>query len=59
MIVFNFTGLKDWYWLPVYQHESNHDDLWYTTVRWLNFEVIAYSVAMGTEFITRLNRMKP
>jgi len=54
MILFNFTGLARFYWLPVVEH-SKYGNLWYFSIRWLNVEIIVYSKIMATEFIRRIN----
>lgn len=55
MIVFNFTGLKRFYWRPSVERKRDRE-LWFVAIRWLGVEVVAYSITMGTEFIRRLNR---
>jgi hypothetical protein len=55
MILFNFTGLRRIYWKPVLQYKNDKHGLWFTSIRWLNSEVVFYSKVMATEFISRLN----
>ena len=56
MIIVNFTGLDRTYWLPVVEHESDNDGLWFVIIRWLGVEVTCFSIMMGTAFVDRLNK---
>jgi hypothetical protein len=56
MLILNLTGLGRTYWVPQLKHDSDRDGLWFWSLRWLQVEVVVYSVAMATEFIRRFNR---
>jgi hypothetical protein len=63
LVMLNMTGLKRWYWWPVFHGEFHDRRLWYVGFKWLQLEATVYGPDMGLATVRMLNeyaeRAKP
>ncbi len=55
MLIFNWSGLRRFYWFPKFSWNTDKKGLWYFSFLWLMVQVSLYSQKMGQCVVSVIN----